>query len=107
MGQYCAGDVLLAPVALDSRTPAKARPVVVISAGGDGTIRVCPVSSRPPADAPSLPITIDDFASGGLDLFSASYVMTSRIITLRSGQVIGKKGRVTRECLAGIAGRAP
>lgn len=107
MGQYCTGDVLLAPVALDSRTPAKTRPVVVISAGGDGTIRVCPVSSRPPTDAPCLPITIDDFASGGLDLFSASYVMTSRVITLRSGQVIGKKGRVTEDYLADIAGRIP
>jgi hypothetical protein len=107
MGQYWRGDVLLAPVALDNRTPAKTRPVVVISASGDGTIRVCPISSRPPTDAPCLPITIDDFASGGLDLFSASYVMTSRVITLRSGQVIGKKGRVTKEYLADLAGRTP
>ncbi len=107
MGQYLRGDVLLAPVALDDRTGPKIRPVVVITTRSDGTIHVCPVSSKAPAGAPGLPLTIDDFASGGLDLFSESYVMTSRVITLRSGQVIGKKGRVTKEYLAEIAGRVP
>jgi mRNA-degrading endonuclease toxin of MazEF toxin-antitoxin module len=107
MGQYVAGDVLLATVALDDRTAAKTRPVVVIRTGEPGTIRVCPVSSKAPAGAPGLPLTIDDFATGGLDLFGESYVMTSRVITLRSGQVIGKKGRLIPDSLAEIAGRVP
>ena len=107
MGQYLRGDVLLASVALDSRTPVKTRPVVVIDTSDDNTIRVCPVSSKAPAGAPGLPLTIDDFATGGLDLFSESYVMTSRVITLRSGQVIGKKGRLIPDSLAEIAGRVP
>lgn len=99
MGQYLCGDVLLAPVALDNRTVAKTRPVVVIGTSDDGTVQVCPVSSKAPADASCLPLSINDFATGGLDLFGESYVMTSRIITLRSGQVIGKKGRVTKDYL--------
>src|SRR5512145_959737 len=70
MGQYTCGDVLLASVALDSRTSPKTRPVVVIGTTTDGTIHICPVSSKPPTDAPSLPLTIDDFSKGGLDLFS-------------------------------------
>lgn len=107
MGQYLRGDVLLAPVALDNRTLAKIRPVVVIGTSDDGTIRVCPVSSKAPADAPCLPLSIDDFATGGLDLFGESFVMTSRIVTLRSGDVIGKKGRVTQEYLGEVAGRTP
>lgn len=107
MGQYMRGDVLLAPVALDSRSPAKARPVIVISTCPDGTVHVCPVSSRPPTDAPSIPLGIDDFENGGLDLFEESYIMTSRVVTLRSGQVIGKRGRLTKEALADITGRVP
>lgn len=99
MAQYLCGDVLLAPVALDNRTLAKIRPVVVIGTSDDGTVRVCPVSSKAPADAPCLPLSIDDFAAGGLDLFGESYVMTSRVVSLRSGDVIGKKGRVTKEYL--------
>lgn len=107
MGQYVAGDVLLATVALDDRTAAKTRPVVVIRAEEPGTIRVCPVSSKPPNDAPCLPLAIDDFETGGLDLFSESYVMTSRVLVLRSADVIGKKGRLTGEFLAEITGSVP
>ena len=105
MGQYICGDVLLASVALDSRAAKKTRPVIVIRTDADGTVHICPVSSKPPTDAPSLPLTIDDFAQGGLDLFSESYVMTSRITAIRPGDVIGKKGRLTTEMLAEIFGR--
>ena len=107
MGQYVKGDVLLASVALDDRTRPKTRPVVVIRADGSGRVFVCPVSSKPPSDAPSLPLTIDDFSTGGLDLFGESYVMTSRVLSLTSGKVIGKKGRLTAESLAEITGRVP
>ena len=107
MGQYVNGDVLLAPVALDDRTPPKTRPVVVIRTEETGRIHICPVSSKPPSDAPSLPLSIDDFATGGLDLFGESYVMTSRVLCLRSGTVTGKKGRLTREALAEITARVP
>lgn len=107
MGLYVKGDVLLASVALDDRTVPKTRPVVVIGTEDPGRIRICPVSSKPPSDAPGLPLTIDDFATGGLDLFGESYVMTSRVLTLTSGNVIGKKGRLTAESLAEITSRVP
>lgn len=107
MGQYRKGDVLLASVALDSRTPPKTRPVIVVSTCEDGTLRICPVSSKPPTDAPCLPIGIDDFSQGGLDMFEESYVMTSRVVTLRAGEIIGKKGHATPEYLAEIASRVP
>lgn len=107
MGKYLQGDVLLASVALDNRSGPKTRPVIVLCTSGDGTVHACPVSSKAPADAPSLPLTIDDFANGGLDLFGESYIMTSRVVTLRSGQVIGKKGRLTPGSLAEIAACIP
>ncbi|HEX3002219.1 MAG TPA: type II toxin-antitoxin system PemK/MazF family toxin [Methanoregula sp.] len=107
MGQYAVGDVILASVALDDRTPPKTRPAIVIGTGESGLIRICPVSSKPPSDAPFLPLSIDDFTTGGLDLFSESYIMTSRVLPLRSGAVIGKKGRLNRELLAEILARAP
>lgn len=107
MGQYVKGDVLLASVALDDRTLPKTRPVVVIGTEEPGRIHICPVSSKPPSDAPSLPLSLSDFATGGLDLFSESYVMTSRVLIIRSGNVIGKNGRLTAESLAEITGRIP
>lgn len=107
MGQYAVGDVLLASVALDDRTPPKTRPVIVIATEESGLIRICPVSSKPPTDAPCLPLSIDDFATGGLDLFSESYIMTSRVLMLRSSAVIGKKGRLNGEALPEILARVP
>ncbi len=107
MGQYACGDVLLAPVALDDRTPNKTRPVIVVRSGDSGLLHICPVSSKPPSDAPCLPLTIDDFSSGGLDLFSESYIMTSRVLTLPTSAVIGKKGRLTSEALAEVTAQLP
>ncbi|MDD1682262.1 MAG: type II toxin-antitoxin system PemK/MazF family toxin [Methanoregula sp.] len=107
MGQYVKGDVLLASVALDDRALPKTRPVIVIALEASGKIHVLPVSSRPPSDAPCLPLSINDFASGGLDLFEESYIMTSRVVVIRSSGVIGKKGRLLGESLAAITGRVP
>ena len=107
MGQYGKGDVLLASVALDERTPPKIRPVVVIRVREPGGLHICPVTSKPPTDAPSLPLSIDDFATGGLDLFGESYVMTSRVLIIRSCDVIGKKGRLSMDSLAEISQRVP
>jgi mRNA interferase MazF len=107
MGQYVKGDVLLASVALDDRTLPKTRPVVVIGTEEPGRVHICPVSSKPPSDAPSLPLSLPDFATGGLDLFGESYVMTSRVLIIRSGDVIGKKGRLTKESLVEITGKIP
>jgi mRNA interferase MazF len=107
MGQYVKGDVLLASVALDDRTLPKTRPVVVIGTGEPGRVYICPVSSKPPSDAPGLPLSLADFATGGLDLFGESYVMTSRVLIIRSGDVIGKKGRLTQESLAEVTRRIP
>ena len=107
MGQYVKGDVLLASVALDDRTLPKTRPVVVIGTEEPGRVYICPVSSKPPSDATSLPLSLSDFATGGLDLFGESYVMISRVLIIRSGNVIGKKGRLTAESLAEITGRIP
>ena len=107
MGRYLRGDVILAPVAIEERGGAKTRPAVVISAAENGDMQICPVSSRPPADAPCIAISLDDFSDGGLDLFEESYILTSRIRTIRSGEVVGKRGRLTPESIALVIAQTP
>jgi len=107
MGRYLQGDVILAPVTFEERGGAKTRPAVVISASENGDVQICPVSSRPPTDAPCIPISLDDFSHGGLDLFEDSYVLTTRIRIIRSGVVVGKRGRLTQECIASIIAQTP
>jgi mRNA interferase MazF len=107
MGYYQRGDVILAPVAFEERSSVKTRPAIVVSTSENGEVQICPVSSRPPTDAPCIPISLDDFSQGGLDLFEESYVLTTRIRTIRSGEVVGKRGRLTQECIAQVMAQTP
>ena len=106
MGRYLPGDVVLVSVALDDRSSAKTRPAVVITERADGSVSVCPVSSKPPNDAPCIPLSIDDFETGGLDLFSESYIMVTRVRVVRSGDIIGKRGRMLPDAFGEVADRA-
>jgi len=107
MGHYIQGDVVIAPVAFDKRSGAKTRPAVVVASGPTNEVYLCPVSSKPPKDAPGVPISLDDFSEGGLDLFGVSYVLTSRVMVIRSGEIIGKRGRLAGDSINTIMIRVP
>jgi len=107
MGHYIRGDVVIAPVAFEERSGVKTRPAVVIATGQASEVYLCPVSSKPPSDASCIPISLDDFSRGGLDLFGESYVLTSRVLVIRSGEVIGKRGHLTEESITSITIRVP
>ena len=98
---------MIAPVPFEERSGAKTRPAIVIATGQLHEVYLCPVSSKPPADAPCVPISLDDFAEGGLDLFGESYVLTSRVRVIRSGEVIGKRGRLTEDSICSIMIKVP
>jgi len=99
MGSYFRGDVLLAPLCISKGREAKVRPVVVLGSSGRSGLFVIAVSSTLPYEGPVVPISIDDFSEGGLDLVAESYLVCSRICRIRVSDVIGKKGRLTREMI--------
>ncbi len=107
MGSFLRGDVVIAPVPFEERGSAKTRPAVVVETGADDRVYICPVSSKPSFDGPCIPISLDDFAAGGLDLFGESFVLTSKVHVLRSGEVLGKRGRLTEETVAAIRELVP
>jgi len=107
MGQYTRGDVILAPLALENRGLAKTRPAVVIGTGGQDEVWLCPVSSKPPSDTLSVPVSLEDFSQGGLDLFHESYILISHVYRIRCGEIIGKKGRLSGEITAALPARVP
>ncbi|OPY39354.1 MAG: PemK-like protein [Methanoregula sp. PtaU1.Bin051] len=102
MSRYAPGDVLLVPFPFGGKLGTKIRPALVIASGDNGDPACCPIRSSMRQKTPCIPIGIDDFAEGGLDLFSESYVQADTVRTIRSGVVVGKKGRVTPEYLARI-----
>lgn len=101
MSRYVPGDVLLVPLPHEGG-PAKVRPAIVIATQPGGDLCLFPIRSNPRAGAMCIPISIDDFDEGGLDLFSESYVQTDTVRIVKSGMVIGKKGQVTRDFLERI-----
>jgi mRNA interferase MazF len=102
MGLYAAGDIVLAPIRFRDSGERKVRPAVVVAAGQAGFLTLCPVSSKPPADTPSVPLSLSDFARGGLDIFDESYVLTSYPCTVRSADIIAKKGCLASDSFAAI-----
>ncbi|MDN7012766.1 type II toxin-antitoxin system PemK/MazF family toxin [Methanoculleus sp. FWC-SCC3] len=107
MGRYASGDVVLAPVRLGGGGKRKVRPVVVVSAGESGSLLICPVSSSPSTDGISVPLSLDDFARGGLDLFAESFALTTYAATIRTADVVGKKGTLLPETLAAVREAMP
>jgi mRNA-degrading endonuclease toxin of MazEF toxin-antitoxin module len=101
MSRYVPGDVLLVPFPHEGEIT-KVRPAIVIATQPGGDLCLCPISSNPRAVATCIPISIDDFDEGGLDLFSESYVQTDTVRIVKSGMVIGKKGQVTRDFLVRV-----
>jgi|APFre7841882654_1041346.scaffolds.fasta_scaffold06036_6 mRNA-degrading endonuclease toxin of MazEF toxin-antitoxin module len=105
MSRYQNGDVILVSIAIDARSDAKIRPAVVVRTADDRDLEVCPISSKPATDTPCIPISLGDFSDGGLDLFSESYVLTSRVRRIPFGKVAGKRGRLTEETTTAVLAR--
>ncbi|HQA80958.1 MAG TPA: type II toxin-antitoxin system PemK/MazF family toxin [Methanoregulaceae archaeon] len=102
MGSYFRGDVLLAPLCIAEGRQIKVRPLVVLGPSGRSGLFVIAVSSTLPYEGPVVPITIDDFSEGGLDLVAESYLVCSRICRIRVSDVIGKKGRLTSDMIQNL-----
>ncbi|WP_250987086.1 type II toxin-antitoxin system PemK/MazF family toxin [Methanoculleus oceani] len=107
MGRYASGDVVLASVRIGGIGERKVRPVVVVTAEESRDLLICPVSSSPSTDGISVPLSLDDFARGGLDLFAESYALAAHAATIRTKDVVGKKGSLLPETLAAIREAMP
>jgi mRNA interferase MazF len=105
MGTYAPGDVLLVRVRLPGKREPKTRPVVVRACRPGGFLDVVPVTSRFPVHDPCLPLAPGDFRDGGLDICDESYVLFGITVTVKTGEIIGKKGRLTAETMAAIGCR--
>ena len=97
MSTYSPGDIVLVRFPFTEGSVAKLRPALVIALESKGDPVCCPIRSSPRSGTPCIPIGIEHFESGGLDLFSESYVQTDTACTIRKGDLAGKKGRVTRD----------
>jgi mRNA interferase MazF len=105
MGHFTRGDVIIATVPCFGRSAAKLRPAVVLGTDRNKDLLIVPVSSQPPTDTPSIPLSLDDFTEGGLDMFNESYVLIAHVSTIHPGNVAGKRGHLTNEFTEEVSAR--
>ncbi|HQK56494.1 MAG TPA: type II toxin-antitoxin system PemK/MazF family toxin, partial [Methanolinea sp.] len=99
------GDVILARIRIGERGEPKVRPAIVVKTGDDGCIHAFPVSSAPSRDQRAVPVGLEDFQEGGLDIMDESYVLTGTMVRIAARDVAGKKGRLTPVALDAILPR--
>jgi mRNA interferase MazF len=94
MTRYFPGDVVLASMKLRGPGGKKVRPGVVLGECERNSFLICPVTSRQPDSGDFLPLGLDDFEKGGLDLFDESYVLVSEAGPVDGRYILGKKGKL-------------
>ncbi|EHQ34983.1 type II toxin-antitoxin system PemK/MazF family toxin [Methanoplanus limicola] len=102
MPAYRKGDVVLATVGMNGRWPDKVRPAVIIRDSGGKDVELCPVTSRIPNSGNFIPVELYDFESGGLDMFSESYILLSEKRTIKKREIVCRKGRLSKEFILEI-----
>lgn len=100
MSLYVKGDVILVRIRIGERGQAKIRPAVVMAGSQGGDLFVYPISHSPSWDQPSVPLSPDDFAMGGLDILEDSHILTGEVIKIRTQDVAGKKGWLSGAAMA-------
>ena len=103
MSHYFRGDVILAPILIGKGRVRKVRPAAVLGSDPKGTLIVCPISCQSPFDAMYVPLALEDFAFGGLEIFGESYLLVSERCSIRREEVIGKKGKLREEVVEKIS----
>ena len=97
-----AGDLVLLPFPFSDLTSTKRRPVLILTApDAQGDFVACPVTSRAGWLHARL-LSPDDLAEGALPL--ASWVRTDKVVTLHTGLITRRFGRVTIDFRSVIAG---
>ena len=97
-----AGDLVLLLFPFSDLTSVKRRPVLMLTApDAQGDFVACPVTSRA-GWVHARPLSPDDLAEGTLPL--RSWVRTDKVVTLHTGLIARRFGRVTAEYRAAIAG---
>ena len=99
MSQFRCGDVVLVSLILPNSGSPKTRPAIILGSDPERNLLVCPVSHKPSHDTSSIPLSIDDFEEGGLDLFDDSYILLEHLVKIHPREVKGKKGHLIEKTI--------
>lgn len=84
------GAIVLIPFPFSDLTQTKVRPAVCLAKAGRGDWILCQITSNPYGDPLALPLTSDDFASGGLHI--TSFARAAKLFTAHESLLIRSLG---------------
>ncbi|HAO19497.1 MAG TPA: growth inhibitor PemK [Desulfobacteraceae bacterium] len=90
MGKFIKGDVVVAPFPFSDLSSAKKRPVVVIAALDGEDVLVCQITSKSITDNYAVPLTDNDFSTGGLR--QVSNIRPNRLFTADGNIILYRAG---------------
>ena len=100
MEKPVAGDVVIIPFPQTDLAPGKRRPALaLVNLKGEDLI-LCQITSKARFDGYSIPMTAEDFASGGLPL--ESFIRPNRLFTVSQRVIVRSVGRIKQEKLGEV-----
>ena len=95
MAALVKGDVVALPFPFSDLSGEKRRPALVLATLSGNDVILCQIISRNRNDKLSIPLSLPDFAAGGLPI--ESYIRPNRIFTADKNIIIRKAGTLKKE----------
>lgn len=93
MGSFVKGDVVVALFPFSDLSAMKKRPALVVATLTGEDVILCQITSRTVADSYAIPLTDDDFITGGLR--QASNIRPNRLFTAESSIILYRAGTIS------------
>ena len=92
MAAFVKGDVVVVPFPFSDLTGAKRRPALVVATLTGNDLILCQITSQKVSDSYAIPITNDDFSTGGLNRHSQ--IRPNRLFTADENLILYRIGRL-------------
>lgn len=97
MAAFVKGNVVIVPFAFSDLTQAKRRPALVVAILPGNDLILCQITTQNVTDSYAVPITTEDFSTGGLN--QDSNIRPNRLFTADQNIILYKAGQLKPEKL--------
>ena len=92
MGKFVKGDIVIIPFPFTDLSDSKKRPAFVVADLNGDDIIVCQITSKNKSDTLALPVSAQDFISGGLPV--DSFIRPNKIFTADKNIILSVAGHL-------------
>ena len=100
MGEFVKGDVVTVSFPFSDLSGSKKRPAIVLANLTGDDIILCQITSKSKSDPFAVPLTTDDFVSGGLPI--DSFIRPGKIFTAYKSLILSSVGHLSDDKIRGV-----